>query len=120
MSLWFTASWRREAHRAAVVGFRLLVKRKQVFVDQHKSRVYDLREDLCRALPGLPDPALVIGEKIVNECTSYLTALRPFIGKGLAPDDDQVGRHRQWVAAVSGDLDALKGTLPTRARKSLS
>ena len=66
-----------------MIGFRLLVKRKQVFVVQDldtsdidgvQNSVYGLREDLCSALPGLPDSALAIGEKIVNECTSYLGA----------------------------------------------
>jgi hypothetical protein len=129
-ALWFTTSWRREKYRAAVIGFRLLATRKHFFDKDETGKwnaegihtsVRELRDELTNALPDLPDSALAIGVKMVEECKPYLIALRQFFDQGEVRKNELLMQlHSRWVDDMSGHIDALTNTLPKRTRNSFT
>jgi hypothetical protein len=82
-----TLKWRRQAHRARVVLFRVSVGSKTVLTspDQtwdvggvHRSVQGLLREELRQAIGELPEDALDAGEAMVEACARLLRELRPY------------------------------------------
>ncbi|GLY35753.1 hypothetical protein Amsp01_017770 [Amycolatopsis sp. NBRC 101858] len=132
-ALWSTSAWRRQSHRAAVSAFRMLVKRKQVFVADvsdwwvngiHTS-VYELRDQLVNAMSTLPWQSMSTAEDMVDDCTRFLTSLRPWLDVEQAPED-VLALHRTWVTRMSAHLATLDrqakprlhSRKPTRAEAS--
>jgi hypothetical protein len=118
-TLIYTRTWRREAHRAAIIAYYMTVRKRQVFEDPNVAlwnasgvhdSVYRIRDDLMSALPTLPAPALAIGERMIDACLRYLIELRPLWGKDGSDKmtEEAVHLHRAWVEALNGEIRALR------------
>lgn len=118
VSVYITYRWRREAQLTAAKLIRALVSRKQVYVDTelttwdpvgiHNS-VYELRDELARALVGLPISKFEIGQGMVERCTSYLWYLRRYTHvEPQKPLDEALRKaHEEWRASLDVSMSQL-------------
>jgi hypothetical protein len=116
-----TRRWHMEGQLAAVVAFRLAIRRKTVLtateslwrINDVDTSVMALRNELLERVMELPPSALGTAETTVGACTRLLHDLRPWSQDSEAAEHaindipDALSALKRWISEMHAELKVL-------------